>query len=117
MKTKELALLHILLAVYSLGGIFTKMAGGYDYLSFQFIFCYGMVLFILVIYAVGWQQIIKRVPLTIAFANKAITVVWGIVWGALFFKESITLGKIIGAILVIIGVMIFAQSDEVRDNE
>ena len=49
--------------------------------------------------AIGWQQVIKRIPLTTAFANKAVTVVWGLVWGALFFREAVTPGKLLGAAL------------------
>ena len=69
----------------------------------------------LAFYAVGWQQIIKRLPLTTAFANKAVTVVWGMVWGLLFFHESITIGKVIGAVLVIIGVVVYSYAD--REDE
>ena len=58
-----------------------------------------------------FQQIIKRLPLTTAFANKAITVVWGIVWGFLFFGESINALKVAGALLVVAGVVVYARSD------
>ena len=54
---------------------------------------------------------------TTAFANKAVTVVWGIIWGAVFFHESITVGKVIGAALVIVGVVIYARADEGEVNE
>ena len=54
----------------------------------------------------------KRLPLTTAFANKAVTVVWGIIWGALFFKEPVTIGKIAGAVLVILGVVLYAYADK-----
>lgn len=64
------------------------------------------------VYALGWQQVIKRMPLTTAFANKAVTIVWGIIWGIVFFHEAISIGKIIGAFLVIIGVVLFSYSDE-----
>lgn len=68
-------------------------------------------------YAIGWQQIIKRLPLTTAFANKAVTVVWGIIWGAVFFQEKVTIGKVIGAILVILGVVVYANADgKVKDE-
>ena len=66
---------------------------------------------ILAVYALGWQQIIKRLPLTTAFANKAVTVVWGIVCGALFFGEAITPGKLAGAALIIGGVVLFVKAD------
>ena len=74
---------------------------------------YAVIIVLLGVYAIGWQQVIKRIPLTTAFANKAVTVVWGIVWGWFFFGESITPGKLIGAGMVIAGVVLFAKSDEV----
>ena len=98
--------------LYSMGGIFGKLAGAEPVFSFKFFLYYGMVIGILGIYAIGWQQIIKRMPLTTAFANKAVTVVWGLVWGVLFFREQITLGKIVGVLLVAIGVVIFAKADQ-----
>lgn len=109
--TKNILLLHFLLAFYSLGGIFSKRAAGTEFLSLEFFLNYGMVFVILGVYAIGWQQIIKRLPLSFAFANKAVTVVWGIVWGALFFSEPITVGKIVGACIIIAGIVLFATSE------
>lgn len=115
-KLKTLLLLHILLLVFSLSGVCSKLASGEPFLSFKFILYYGLVILILGIYAICWQQIIKRLPLTTAYANRAITVVWGIVWGVLFFRESVTIGKIIGALLVVSGVAIYASTpDEEAD--
>lgn len=108
---KLILLLHVLLMIYSLSTIFSKKVGEYSFLSIEFCFMFGGIILILGIYAICWQQIIKRLPLTIAFANKAITVVWGIVWGYIFFNESITLGKIVGAVLVISGVVLFALGE------
>ena len=111
-KLKTLLILHLMLMVYSMSGICSKKAAGVPFLSVQFCVYYGLIILLLGLYAIGWQQIIKRLPLTTAFANKAVTVVWGIIWGAVFFKESITIGKIIGAVLVISGVVLFAYSDK-----
>ena len=55
-------------------------------------------------------------PLTTAFANKAITVVWGIIWGLIFFQERITAGKLLGAALVIAGVALYATADGGKSN-
>ncbi len=109
--------LHIMLMVYSMGTICSKMAAKQDFLSFKFCFFYGLIILLLGLYAVGWQQIIKRLPLTTAFANKAVTVIWGLVWGRLFFAESITIGKIIGVILVVIGIVVFAKADDAPDRD
>ncbi|MCR5528961.1 MAG: transporter [Saccharofermentans sp.] len=100
-----------MLMIYSASGICSKMAAGESFLSFRFCMFYGAIIALLGFYAIGWQQIIKRIPLTTAFANKAVTVVWGIVWGLVFFHESISAGKIIGALLVVGGVVLYSYSD------
>ncbi len=103
--------LHLLLLVYSFGGVFSKIAAGASFPSMLFFVCYGLVLSILGIYAIGWQQIIKRMPLTTAFANKAVGVVWGIAWGMVFFGDSLTIGKLVGALLVVAGVILMGILD------
>ena len=121
-RIKVWLFLHILLMVYSMCGIFSKMAGKQPFLSLRFCFFYGMVIIILGIYALGWQQVIKRLPLTTAFANKAVTIVWGLIWGVIFFGEKVTIGKVAGISLVVGGIVLFAFSDnksgdEENDNE
>lgn len=116
-KVKVLFFLHMMLMIYSATGICSKMAGKQSFLSLSFCFYYGMVILLLGFYAIGWQQIIKRIPLTMAFANKAVTVVWGIIWGALIFHESLTPAKILGAVIVVAGVVLFAMSDREETNE
>ena len=110
-RALTLLALHLLLLVYSFSGCFSKTAAGQPFLSLKFILLYGGTLVILAVYALGWQQIIKRLPLTTAFANKAVSVVWGIVCGALFFGEAITPGKLAGAALIIGGVVLFVKAD------
>lgn len=103
--------LHVLLFVFSLSGLFSKNAAAQPFMSFEFIALYAGMLFILAVYAIGWQQILKRLPLTVAFANKAITIVWGIVWGVLFFGETLTWQMVLGACIVIAGVVLFSIAD------
>lgn len=104
--------LQLLLLVYSLGGIFSKLAAAQPFLSLKYILYYGVVLFILMLYAVGWQQIIKKLPLIVAYASKAVTVIWGLVWGILFFKENITVQNIIGAVVIVTGIVIVVSEEE-----
>ncbi|HHX37179.1 MAG TPA: transporter [Clostridiaceae bacterium] len=114
---KTLYLLHLLLIVFSFSGVISKIASSYAFLSAEFFIWYSLIIILLGIYAIVWQQIIKRMSLTKAYANRAITVVWGMVWGLLFFKESITAGKIAGAVLIIAGIVIFAYSGDSVKNE
>ena len=53
------------------------------------------------VYALGWQQVLRHIPLSAAYANKAVTVVWGCVWGLLLFREQLTPGKLAGGALVL----------------
>ena len=115
-KLKVLFLLHLMLMIYSLSGICSKKAAEVPFLSLKFCLYYGIVILLLAFYAIGWQQIIKRLPLTTAFANKAVTVVWGIIWGAVFFHEKITLGKLLGAAIVIAGVVLYVLSDKQEES-
>lgn len=113
MKTlKPYLILNLILLFYSLSGICSKTASGKQFLSFEFILFYGLVLFILAVYAILWQQVIKRIPLNIAYANKAVTLVWGMVWGAVVFKEHISLANIIGAVIVLAGVLLMVTGGE-----
>ena len=115
MKIRTYLLLHLLLLLYAASSVISKFAAEVPFLSIRFLLLYAAVLVLLAVYALGWQQVIKRLPLTAAYANKAVTVVWGILAGIFFFSEALTPGKIIGAVLVIAGVVLFAFSEKETD--
>lgn len=114
---KKYILLHLTLMIYSMSGVCSKMAAGESFLSFKFCLFYGGVIALLGFYAIAWQQIIRVLPLTTAFANKAVTTAWGLLWGLLFFHEQITIGKIVGVALVISGVILFSAADTEAVND
>ncbi|HOO27821.1 MAG TPA: transporter [Lachnospiraceae bacterium] len=101
---KPLILLHLIVLLYSGSAVCSKLAAGERFLSSSFILLYGTVLLLLFIYAVLWQQVLKKMPLTTAYANKAVSIIWGLVWGGVFFSETITLKKIIASVMIMIGV-------------
>ena len=106
-----LLFLHLLLLIYSTSEVFSKLAASKSVFSREFILCYGLVIFVLFLYAIGWQQIIKQVPLSSAFANKAVTTIWGTVWGVLLFHEKVTTNKLIGIALIVIGIILLTGED------
>lgn len=61
---------------------------------------------ILGVYAVLWQQIIKRFELSVAYANRAMVLVWSMVWAVAIFHDEITVQNIFGVLLVIAGTVI-----------
>lgn len=104
-------LLHILLLVYAVACIFSKKAATTAFGSGRFFLFYGLNLLLLGVYAVGWQQVLKRIPLTSAYAHKSITVIWGVVFGVLLFHETLNFRQIAGVLLVICGIVLYSVSD------
>jgi len=109
--------LHLILMLYSLSGVCSKKAAGYDFFSLPFIMLYGGMIAILAIYAVVWQQILKKMPLVTAYANKAATVVWAGIWGIVIFHESISPGKVLSMILVAAGIVLFSYADAEEEKK
>lgn len=109
---KLLLALHLLLLFYSCASVLSKLAAQQDFLSLRFFLCYGGMFAVLVLYALGWQQILKRLPLTVAFANKAVTLVWTMVFGVLLFHESVSLRQVLGCALAVAGVVLFVLPEK-----
>ena len=116
-NVKMYVLLHALMFLFSLSPVCSKLAGRQPFLSVPFFVFYGLVIVILGVYALAWQQVIKRMPLTTAYANKAVTVVWGMVWGMILFGESITPQKVLGAAVIVAGVVLYAFSESAKEAD
>lgn len=118
-KKSTYLLLHISLLFSSLSGVCSKMASGYTdrIFSLQFIFWFGLVFVIMFGYAVIWQQILKRMPLTVAYANRPVTLIWGIIWGALIFGEKITWNMIVGAVIIFAGIYLVTLENLQKGGE
>lgn len=112
-------LLHISLLFSSLSGVCSKMASGYTdrIFSIPFLFWFGLVFVIMMGYAVLWQQILKKMPLTVAYANKPVTLIWGIIWGTLIFQEKITWNMIVGAAIIFAGIYLVTSEDVGKGGE
>ena len=108
---KNIIILQVIILIYTLSTVTAKFASNEEFLSLKFILFYGIEIFILGIYAILWQQIIKKFEISVAYANRAMSLLWSIVWAIVFFGEQITLKNVIGVIIVIIGTII-VNSDE-----
>ena len=100
-QAKWFLLLHVILGIYAGSSVCSKLAAQQPFLSAAFIVLYGLMLLALVVYAVGWQQVIKHLPLTTAYANKAVAV----------FGEAVTPRQVIGAVIIICGIVLFVRAD------
>ena len=111
-KLKDICILQIVIAIYTLSTVCAKFASGQEFMSFQFILYYGIEMMILGVYAIIWQQLLKKFDVSIAYANKAMGLLWSIVWAILIFKDTITIKNVIGVLIVIIGTIIVNNEDE-----
>ena len=102
----DILLLQSAVVVYSLSTVAANLASKYEFLSSRYILFFGLEFVILAAYALIWQQMIKRFQSSVAYANKAMTLMWSMLWNFIIFSQGITPFKVVGVVLVVIGVMI-----------
>ena len=106
--------------VYTGSGICSKMASGHkgsinlfghniQALTWTGYFWLFLEVCCLGLYAVLWQQIIKRFDLSIAYCNRAFAVCWSFLWGVLFFGEQVRPLNIVGVLIVLAGIILVNQ--------
>ena len=109
-KMKDVVLLHLNILMFSLTGVFSKCAA--NSVNQNGIFHMHTVIFGILmllncgIYAVFWQQVLKRFDVHIAYAHKAVYNIWSLLWAVLIFSEQITIGNIIGTVFIIVGIIV-----------
>ncbi|WP_111931021.1 SMR family transporter [Clostridium tertium] len=102
--------LHIAILIYTFSSVFSKLAS--DSLSLNGLFAFktvimlGGLVLILGLYAVVWQQVIKNIDLSVAYANKGISIIWTLIWSVMLFNEKLQVKNIVGALIIIIGIMV-----------
>jgi drug/metabolite transporter (DMT)-like permease len=109
---KEIAVLQFAVMIYTLSGVAAKHAALYEAMSWPFLLCYGIEILILGIYAIIWQQLIKRIDLSIAYANRSMAILWSMIWAVIFFGEVITIRNMIGVVVVLAGTMLINSDDK-----
>ena len=105
-KVKNVLLLQGVVIIYTISSVMSKLASSNKESVIKFLFFFGMEFVLLGIYAILWQQMIKRFELSVAYANRSMSVLWSIIWAVIFFHDTITIKNIVGVILVIAGTII-----------
>lgn len=73
-------ILHLLFIVYALNTVLGRMAAPYSWTDWHRFALLAGVLFLLGIYAAGWQVMLKKFNLGVAYANRSAVVIWGTCW-------------------------------------
>ncbi len=103
---KSIFLISFAVAIYSFSGFFSKAASYNDFLSPKYTLCLIAVVGVLAVYAVLWQMILKRVPLSMAYPFRSLGVVYGLAIARFAFHEAITWQNLLGGAIVMLGLFI-----------
>lgn len=109
---KKYIFLQLTILLYSISTIPSKLASNERFLSIKFCILYGIVILILGIYAILWQQVLKKCSLSIAYACKATTIIWSIVISYYLFNERVTIYNIVGSIIVMAGILLMIRGEK-----
>ena len=96
--------------VYASVSLATKFTSLQEFLSLKYFLGLAIVVAMLGIYAIIWQQILKRIELTTAYMFKGTSLIFVLLFSALIFNETITLWNIVGASLIVGGIVWFAKA-------
>lgn len=102
---KDILILQLIIMIYTFSSICAKLASGQETLFWLLLFT-GLEFLCLAVYAILWQQAIKKFDLSVAYANRAMVLLWSMIWAVLVFHDTITLKNILGVALVIAGTFV-----------
>ncbi len=95
--------------LYACVTIFTKYASQHTFMSLHYILGLCGAVSVMGIYAVCWQQILRRVELTTAYMFKGTSLVFVMLLAFALFGEPITFHNIVGACVIILGIVLYAR--------
>ena len=119
---KNILILQAVVVIYTLSSVVAKFATGQEMFSFSFFMFYGLEIVILGVYAILWQQMIKRFDLSVAYANRAMALLWSAVWAIVLFRDTLALKQVLGIAFVVLGTIIVnsdqkPEADEFTEQE
>ncbi len=103
----SLLFVNLLFSTVSIAMKYTSMQ---EALSFRYYCGLAVVVFMLGTYAILWQQILKRVDITLAYMFKATGIIFVLLYSVLLFGEAISIWNVIGAAIIVTGIVMFVKS-------
>ncbi|MCL2827563.1 MAG: transporter [Oscillospiraceae bacterium] len=96
---------------FSFVGVMSKMAALSGFGSVKFFVFIGLQIVLLGLYALIWQQVLKKFSLVTAMACRGSVVILSLVWAMVFFQEEITLFHLIGSLVIVLGIYVVATGE------
>lgn len=109
-EPKRFLLLHLSILLFSLTGIFSKLAANsineVGIFHINTVIFAGLMLLNCAVFALFWQQNLKHFDVNVAYAHRSVYNVWSLLWAVLIFSEKVTVGNVIGTVLIIVGILV-----------
>lgn len=96
--------------VYACTSICTKMASWQEMLSWPYFLWIAGAIAVMGLYALLWQQVIARMPLSTAYMFKGTSLIFVLLFSSLLFGEAITINNFIGSAIIILGIVLYARA-------
>lgn len=111
-KLNHILFLILINLLYACVSIFTKYASQLEFMAWDYVWAIAGAIGVMGLYAVLWQQLLKRIELSLAYMFKGTSIVFVMLLAHVIFGEQITWNNIIGAIIIILGIVLYAYSSK-----
>ena len=108
-KARDIVALVGINMLYACVGICTKMAALQATGSWPYLLWFGGAVAIIGVYAILWQQVLKRIELSTAYMFKGTSLIFVLLISSLLFGETITTNNLIGSAIIITGIVLYAK--------
>lgn len=96
-------------ALYACVSVFTKYASEQEPLSARYLLAFAGAVCVMGGYAIQWQQVLRRINLSIAYMFKGTSLIFVMLWAFCLFGEPVTWQNIIGACIIVGGIALYAK--------
>lgn len=100
--------------LYACVSIFTKYASQQEFMSWNYMLGLIGAIGVMGLYAVLWQQILRRIELSLAYMFKGTSLIFVMILAYVLFAEQITWNNILGAIIIVGGIVLYAKAEVIR---
>ena len=108
-KTVQYIVLVLVYLFYARISVIMKYTGLQQPLTIEW--CVGFVLLVVTlgVYAIAWQQILKRIELGVAYMFKGLSLFFIMLLLALCYGEPITPMKLLSTGIIVMGIVVYAK--------
>lgn len=97
--------------VYACVSIAMKAASVQEPLTMPYFICLVCAFCGMAVYALLWQQVLKRIPVGDAYMFKGTSLIFVLLFSVFLFDEGISATNVLGACIIIGGIVLYARAE------